>query len=516
MRSLVLATLFILIYNLANAQKVGIGTNSPKAALDVTSTTNGFLPPRMTSAQRDAIANPEPGLLIYCTDCVYLGEWQGYNGQKWVKMNGELVSATIPSINVGMQSWSSQNLDVVRYRNGDPVPQVTDPTLWTNLTTGAWCWYNNDSATYSFYGRLYNWYAVNDPRGLAPQGWRIPTKSDWNKLIKFLDNAADTACLNCNVSVSAGEALKSDSAWVSNTTGSNIIGYNALPGGSRWEGAFDGQGQYGTWWSADEKDSANATSLNIYLSNFFTIDPKTMGASVRVFRENITSKSITPIVNTGYPSFITLDTLITEGSVTADGGSPVIARGICWGTFPNPTIANSNTTNEGRGLGTFTSVITNFPTDSVIYIRAYATNSQGTSYGRIDSIFSTTYLAISNGYFYHPSVPRTIVSIDKEIEGLSPISWRIGLGDLGPSYQVVLTLDTLTNKVTITTGNSGTPAIVQFDNGLPTTTPGYSPQWPRSAECNNTFDPVTRRFKLRYGYMGGTGYRVSEEIIQLF
>jgi hypothetical protein len=122
MRSFLLATLFILIYNLASAQKVGIGTNSPKAALDVTSTTNGFLPPRMTSAKRDAIANPEPGLLIYCSDCVYLGEWQGYNGQKWVKMNGELVSATIPSINVGMQSWSSQNLDVVRYRNGDPIP----------------------------------------------------------------------------------------------------------------------------------------------------------------------------------------------------------------------------------------------------------------------------------------------------------------------------------------------------------------------------------------------------------
>ncbi|MBK8341578.1 MAG: fibrobacter succinogenes major paralogous domain-containing protein [Flavobacteriales bacterium] len=61
------------------------------------------------------------------------------------------------------QTWSTRNLDVATYRNGDPIPQVTDPTAWTELTTGAWCWYNNDSVTYHAYGRLYNWYAVNDP-----------------------------------------------------------------------------------------------------------------------------------------------------------------------------------------------------------------------------------------------------------------------------------------------------------------------------------------------------------------
>lgn len=68
------------------------------------------------------------------------------------------------------------NLDLRNYRNGDPIPQEADLTVWSNLTTGAWCWYNNDSATYAAtYGKLYNWYAVNDPRGLAPVGWHIPT-----------------------------------------------------------------------------------------------------------------------------------------------------------------------------------------------------------------------------------------------------------------------------------------------------------------------------------------------------
>ena len=63
-----------------------------------------------------------------------------------------------------------RNLEVVTYRNGDPIPQVTGPTIWTQLNTGAWCWYNNDSAIYHRYGRLCNWYAANDPRGPVPQG----------------------------------------------------------------------------------------------------------------------------------------------------------------------------------------------------------------------------------------------------------------------------------------------------------------------------------------------------------
>jgi hypothetical protein len=182
------------------AQRVGIGTNSPdsSAVLELKSTNSGFLPPRMTFAQRNAIVNPAAGLMIYCTDCGLKGEWQGFDGQIWVKMNGEIASSplplpdnTIPSVTIGTQIWSTKNLDVARYRNGDTIPQVANATQWGNLTTGAWCWYNNDSATYAAtYGRLYNWYAVNDPRGLAPQGWRIPTEGDWVILADYLGGAS--------------------------------------------------------------------------------------------------------------------------------------------------------------------------------------------------------------------------------------------------------------------------------------------------------------------------------------
>jgi len=100
-----------------------------------------------------------------------------------------------PVITICNQVWVQKNLNVSRYSNGDPIPNVTDNLQWATLTTGAWCWYNNDSATYAaVYGKLYNWYAVNDPRGLAPAGWHIPSESDWNKLEKCVDPLADTTC----------------------------------------------------------------------------------------------------------------------------------------------------------------------------------------------------------------------------------------------------------------------------------------------------------------------------------
>ena len=83
---------------------------------------------------------------------------------------------------IGAQKWKSKNLDVAFYRNGDAIPQVTDDAEWAALTTGAWCYYNNDSTLGKTYGKLYNWYAVNDPRGLAPRGWHIPSDAEWTTL----------------------------------------------------------------------------------------------------------------------------------------------------------------------------------------------------------------------------------------------------------------------------------------------------------------------------------------------
>src|ERR1035437_9378616 len=80
-----------------------------------------------------------------------------------------------PPVSTCSQIWMLKNLEVTTYRNGDPIPQVTNRGAWDRLSTGAWCYYNNDPAMGAIYGKLYNWYAVNDPRGLAPAGWHIPS-----------------------------------------------------------------------------------------------------------------------------------------------------------------------------------------------------------------------------------------------------------------------------------------------------------------------------------------------------
>ena len=120
----------------------------------------------------------------------------------------------------------------------------------------------------------------------------------------------------------------------------------------------------------------------------------------------------------------------------------------------------------------------------------------------------------SNGYFYHPSSPRDIIDRPKTLSTLTSTSVTCELGDLGGAgYIAVFDVDA-SNNVTITpaAGAAG-GAYTMFTAGLPTTTPGYTPQWPRSSECNNTYDPATKSFKVRYGYTGSTGYRVTEEII---
>lgn len=118
----------------------------------------------------------------------------------------------------------------------------------------------------------------------------------------------------------------------------------------------------------------------------------------------------------------------------------------------------------------------------------------------------------STGYVYHPSAPRSLDEI-KELTTVSANSVACGFGDLGGAgYVALLTVDPATNKVTISDYSTGIP-IVGFDSGLPGSNPGYTPQWSGSSKCNNTYDPATKTFYIRMGYLGSTGWRISEEIL---
>ena len=188
-----------------------------------------------------------------------------------------ILSFTIKAqeIKIGTQTWTTKNLDVTTYRNGDAIPQVQD-TTWANLTTGAWCYYENKTAKGTTYGKLYNWFAVNDTRGLAPIGYHIPTDAEW---IILTDNLGEEA----------GTKMKSTSGWYNNGNGTNTSGFAGLPGGYRnTNGNFDFIGVDCSWWSSSEYDSNNAWYRDLY-SNTGNVNRdysyKRNGFSVRCLRD---------------------------------------------------------------------------------------------------------------------------------------------------------------------------------------------------------------------------------------
>ena len=188
----------------------------------------------------------------------------------------------LPSVTICNQVWTSKNLDVDHYRNGDIIPKVTDNAIWAGLNTGAWCWYNNDSATYaSIYGKLYNWYAVTDPRGLAPLGWHVPSESELTVLINCLGGS--------NI---AGGTMKEvgTSYWSSpNLAATNSSGFTGLPGGMRGlAGPFVFTGTNGVWWSSSEYNTTDALHYRLSYSTSSVIksnNGKTGGHSVRLVKD---------------------------------------------------------------------------------------------------------------------------------------------------------------------------------------------------------------------------------------
>jgi BT_3987-like, N-terminal domain len=122
------------------------------------------------------------------------------------------------------------------------------------------------------------------------------------------------------------------------------------------------------------------------------------------------------------------------------------------------------------------------------------------------------------GYLYHPSAPRDIPADFKTITAITSTTLQVDLGDLGGAgYIAWFEVDPNTNHVTVFDPpgyyNATDDFLVQFDSGLPSSNPGYTAAWSGSAQCNNTYDPATKTFYLRYGYLGGTGWRVTEEIL---
>lgn len=160
-------------------------------------------------------------------------------------------------IKIGDQTWKTENLNVSSFRNGDIIKQAKSNRKWKKFAREgkpAWCYYDNKAGNDSLYGKLYNWYAVNDPRGLSPIGWHIPGDKDWIELTEFL-GGEDISGLKLKASKDWKEHINNFS------NGTNSSGFNALPTGYRLNnGIFFYKGSFGYWWTStsDTSDPNNA------------------------------------------------------------------------------------------------------------------------------------------------------------------------------------------------------------------------------------------------------------------
>jgi uncharacterized protein (TIGR02145 family) len=185
--------------------------------------------------------------------------------QKYGSFKDSIDGRVYKTVKIGEQVWMAENLNTDRFRNGDLIPEAKTNEEWKKAGDNkqpAWCYYNNDPANGEKYGRLYNWYAVNDPRGLAPKGWHIPNDNEWTLISDYFGGERI-----------AGINMKSNTDWVARPEwgvsvdtgsgpiyaepydggGTNVGGFSAIPGGFRYpNGTFDLIGRNSFWWSSTE------------------------------------------------------------------------------------------------------------------------------------------------------------------------------------------------------------------------------------------------------------------------
>jgi len=194
---------------------------------------------------------------------------------------------TYSTVTIGTQVWMAENLKVTKYNDGTAISNVTNNTTWAYLTTGAYCWYNNDATTYkSTYGALYNWYTANTGK-LCPSGWHVPAEEEWTVLGTYLGGTYSAGSPN-----TVGGKLKETGTnhWFSPNTGAtNESGFTALPGGYRSNsGAYGNLGLSGDWWSSSMNQYGAIIDHGMYYnqSNLtYGNYGKTEGYSVRCLRD---------------------------------------------------------------------------------------------------------------------------------------------------------------------------------------------------------------------------------------
>ncbi len=226
---------------------------------------------RLTTGSEGQILKIKQGIPVWVNDQFYCG----------LTTLSDIDGNSYNTVQIGTQCWTKENLKVTKYMDGTSIPTGLDNATWSTTTSGAYAIYDNNNANDAIYGKLYNWYAVNNPRKLCPAGWHVPSDSEWTILTDYLGGE----------SVAGGKMKSIGTAYWNdpNTGATNESGFSVLPGGYRnLDGSFGGIRNYTYFWSATERAYYVAWLRNLFFNLGIVgrdSGSKQLGISVRCLRD---------------------------------------------------------------------------------------------------------------------------------------------------------------------------------------------------------------------------------------
>lgn len=350
---------------------------------------------------------PEAGLSVRCLRNETLSDGQPCpDSEVIIDYDGN----SYPTVQLGTQCWMAQNLRVTHYADGEDIAMGDTAS---GQIPYRYC-PNNSMSNVPDCGYLYNWMAAvrifssinRNPsgiQGVCPNGWHMPSEAEWKQLTDYLSGQSVYVCGGDNANIA--KSLASSSGWDTSTntcavgndqSSNNSTGFNALPAGTFRHQTYSTTFGYEASFWAPYRDNIWCRGLNyggFQMSGVgYGISGMSFGKSVRCVKGG----EYLPVVHTLGVGSVTQTDAICGGTIFNTGSSPVTARGVCWGTTPNPTLSDNNYTTDGTGIGNFTSTITGLTPYTIYYVRAYATNSVGTAYGE------TQQFAYANPYNGQP------------------------------------------------------------------------------------------------------------------